>query len=786
MKKISFLGALSALTTVGILQAQPAIAQGVGTESPNEDIVVTARRRAEDPQKVPIALAVFGGGALERAGISGLNQLKQQAPGLQIIGNNARNTNVTIRGLGSSIGLVNDGLEGGVGVYIDDVYYSRSGQAMFDLIDLDRIEVLRGPQGTLFGKNTTGGALSIYTRKPSLSDREMFGEATVGDHGVYQLRGAVSTPLVEDRVAARITVAQTWRNGFVHNRFTGKRSDDLSNFTGRGQLLIRPVDGVTVRLIGDYGLQRIQGPRQVTTQVLTTNINGNPIPNGFYARAARTGYVPPNIDPFARVADLDLDTGTYTRMSQWGLSGKLDWDMGGHSLTSITAYREWKWNPVVDADGTGLPVITAAGLSSRQHQFTQEMRLSSTGDRNVDYVVGLFYYFQNITSNSIVQYGPAAPLWIFPGEVPFTRAQQNAGLIGFGAMGVAVTKTRSYAAFGQATWHITDALGLTGGLRYTRETKDGDFAQQVGGGVDLSTLPTAVAVGAQAVRNNFAIARGYSAHTKEGKLSGSVNLSYQITPTILTYANYARGFKSGGVNTVDLSPGVPTTVAPEKITAYEVGLKSRLFDRMATLNIAAFWTEDKNFQASLQDFVRTLSYIANVGTVRSRGIEVETTIRPNEHLSAYVSAAYTDAEYTSYTDAPCPLEYQGTGQTVCNLSGTALPGVSKWSLATGGEFSHPIGSGSTLFYVGADYSYRTHFYSTPNRAAFSRIGGYGLTNGRIGFRAENDRWDISAWVRNLFDTKYLTTASAGAFNTGQVIGFIGDPRTVGVTGRFRY
>lgn len=783
MKRISLSGALTALTAVGTAQAQPARVQQAAA-GPDEEIVVTARRRAEDPQKVPIALGVFGGAALERAGISGLNQLKEQAPGLQIIGANARNTNVNIRGLGSSVGLVNDGLEGGVGVYIDDVYYSRSGQALFDLIDLDRIEVLRGPQGTLFGKNTTGGALSIYTRKPNLSDREMFGEVTVGDHGDYQLRAAASVPLVEDRVAARLTVAQSWLNGFSHNRFTDQRSDDISNFTGRGQLVIRPVDDVTVRLIGDYGRQRVQNPNAPTAQVLTTNIAGNPIPNGFYARAARTGYVLPTIDPFARVGDLDART--QANMSQWGLSGNVNWDMGGHSLTSITAYREWNWKPMVDADTTSLPVITAAGLTSRQHQFTQEMRLSSTGDRKIDYVLGLFYYFQNITSNAIVRYGSAAPLWIFPGEVPFTRAQQEAGLVGFGATGLAVTKTRSYAAFGQATWHITDALRLTGGLRYTRETKDGDFAQEVGGGVDLSTLPTAVAVGAQAVRNNFAVARGYSARTKEGKLSGSVNLSYQITPAIMTYANYARGFKSGGVNTVDLAPGVPTTVAPEKITAYEVGLKSRLFDRMATLNIAAFWTENENFQASLQDFARNLTYIANVGTVRSRGIETEATFRPNEHLSAYVSAAYTDAVYKSYTDAPCPLEYQGTGQTICNLSGTALPGVSKWSLAGGGEFSYPIGAGLTLFYIGADYSYRTNFYSAPNRAAFSRIGGYGLTNGRIGFRAENDRWDFSAWARNLFDTKYFTIKNAAAFNTGQIIGFLGNPRTIGVTGRLRY
>jgi iron complex outermembrane receptor protein len=741
------------------------------------DIVVTARRRAEDPQKVPIALTVFGGRSLEEKGLTNLEQLQRQAPSLQIMGQNPRNENINIRGLGANVGFASDGLENGVGVYIDDVYYSRTGQALFDLIDLDRIEVLRGPQGTLFGKNTTAGALSIYTQAPTFRP-QFVGEVTGGERGYYQVRASADVPIVDGLVAGRLTVSQTGHDGYIENTTRDEKVNGNRNLTIRGQLLVTPAPNLSLRLIGDYGRLRNNGLFGSVLDVVTTRADGSPLPNNFYVRAAKLGYVLPPIDPSDRKTQ--ADTPGYIHMKQGGGSAKLDWTLPGHVLTAITAYRFWDWDPRNDADGTGAPILTAAQLSSQQHQFTQDIRLASTGTRAIDYVVGAFYFHQRLQSEGLTRYGADAPTYILGSD----NAVFDAALVGWGAANTSLLKTDSYAGFGQATWHVTPRLSLTGGLRYTKETKDGSFAQRWDGGADLSALPAPVANAATALRSNFGAITAFRQKTSEGKLTGQVNLSYQIDSDALIFATYARGYKSGGISLTNVPPGLDRTVAPEQIDDWEAGFKTDWFDRKLTVNGTAFWTKDANYQASLYDDQRATTYVANVGTVRSRGFELEATLHPIKGFSAYASGAYTDAAYLSYRNAPCPIEYFGLTTSSCDLSGRALPGVSRWSGALGVDYSHPVG-GNKSAYAGVDLSYRSANYYASNLAASSRIPAYTLVNARIGVRTAGG-WDLQLFARNLFNKTYLITSQPGAFNSGLVSGLLGDPRIIGVTGRVQF
>ena len=737
------------------------------------DILVTARRREERAQDVPIALSVVGQARLEATGAFTLTQIQQLVPALQVFSFNPRNTNINIRGFGSNVAIATDGLENGVGVYIDQVYYGRVGSTQFDLVDLDRVEVLRGPQGTLFGKNTTAGAINITSRAPSFTP-EASGEATLGDYGYHQVRGSASAPLVADKLAVRLSVADTHRDGFVRNVRTGKRAQDYDNFSVRGQLLARPTDTVSVRLIGDFSRQRLKCCVAIVAGVFTRYDNGALIPNSYADRVARAGYVGLPVDPFARRTD--ADSPYHANMRTYGVSGQIDWDLGRAALTSVTAYRRWYWDPANDSDSIGLPVLTQAYQANRQRQFSQELRLASTGANRVDYVAGLYYFWQIVRGSGAVAYGAAAPNWFLP-TAP--AAVSNAALNGFRASAASDPETRSYAAFAQTSWHIGDRLSLTGGLRFTHEKKDGDYSQTQDGGVDTATLPAALAAGVLAIRNGFNPNVAFSARRSDDSLSGTFNLSYKVTPDTLAYATYTRGNKSGGLNLAALPAGVPATVKPETVDNYELGLKSQFLGRTVTVNLAGFWTEVRDYQTAILDTVPgsvgTVQYIANIPRARSRGAEADAAWSPTRLVSFTASAAYTDATYRSYVNGPAPIE---SGVAVADLSGRRLAGVAKFTYALGGDAAQPVGGGRQL-YGHADWSHRSSFYTAVGDSRFSRVPAYGLINLRVGLRAEDQRWDLSLWARNLLDKNYFQTLSPA--NTGLVTGIVGDPRTLGVT-----
>ena len=759
------------------------------------DIDVTARRREERAQDVPIALTVIGGEQLDKTNTYNVGQLTQSAPSVQLLSSNPRNTAITIRGIGASYGLANDGLEQGVGIYVDQVYYGRPATATLDFVDLDQIEILRGPQGTLFGKNTTAGALNITTRNASFTPGGT-AEITVGDLGLVQAKASVTGPIIEDTLAGRLSLVSTRRDGTLENVRVGRDQNDQHSFALRGQLLWTPTETLTVRAYGDWNRQLLECCTQVFVRVADMPLR--PVLQRYAALVAgRPGAAPPSTNPYDRLVDIDGDI----QADQWQAGGSVivDYDFGNLLFTSISAYREWDWEPANDRDYTGLDILPKNNNPSHQDQTSQEFRLSSQGDNRIDWVGGLYYFNQTVATNGITEYGADASYWLLgcvanplnPTLCSSASTLPSALLDGYTAINVSSIETTSYAAFGQLTWNVTDRLKITPGLRYTYEEKDGAYDLSVfGGATPANANENSRRLGLQRPQN-------YSASISEDSVSGQIAVSYELRPDILTYVSYARGSKSGGLNMTGLplladnTPALDrAAVKPEQVTTWELGLKTQAFDRRVTANLAAYYTEIEDFQANVVDAAgpgAIRGYISNVEKVEIQGVELDLNAHPTEAIDLYANVSWTDGEYTSFTNGPCPLELIGASTARCDLSGKELPGVSPWALAVGGEVHGPgslLGQSGDLF-VGADVSYRSTYNSDAAVSRFTEIEGYGLLNLRAGFRSEQG-WDAFVWVKNALDEDYLQFVSVQTGNSGLVIGNPGDERSVGFTLRATY
>jgi iron complex outermembrane recepter protein len=750
------------------------------------EIVVTARHREEKSQDVPVAIDVVDSRVLERTGNYTLNQLQQQVPTLQIASINPRNTNVTIRGLGANSSVSLDGLEYGVGFYVDGVYYGRPAQSQFDIVDLQQIEVLHGPQGTLFGKNTTAGAINITTREPSFSP-ELTAEGTLGDYTFSQFRASGSLPIVADKVAIRLSVANTHRDGFSLNAFDGSDAQDYNNLTVRGQLLVKPNDDVKIRIIGDYSKQRQHYPLALIDGYFSTLANGTRIANNIFDRAARTGYALPAPGVFQRVGNQDAPF--RAKMESYGVSGQVDWDLGGATLTSITAHRWWDWDPRNDTDATSLPIMALQHTATNQRQFSQELRIASNGHNTIDYVAGLYYFWQVVRSPGQNAFGTAYVAWNYDpvARGAATVAAAHQAFDDFESNTYADPATKSYAAFGQADWHITDSLTLTGGLRFTHEDKSGSFRQFWVSGTPASALSAA----ALTLRNQVYPQVSFSAKLKSDALSGLATLSYKVTPDILLYGTYSHGSKSGGLN---LSAGGLTrpvadpskvgVVDPEKVDNFELGFKSQFLDRRVTFNAAAYLTNVRDYQANISEQISptaTIQYLANIPKVRSKGFEANLAYAPSEWFNIGAAVAYTDARYVDYTGAQQAVEQSYLG-AVQNLSGKQLPFVPKFIYSLNFDAVQPI-TENLQVYLRADYLHRSSTNSTATLSAYGFIPAYGVVNARVGLRTADGRYDLSLWARNLTDTDYYASRSGAP--TGLITATPGDPRTIGVTARVK-
>ncbi len=747
-----------------------------------EQVVVTARLRPEDAQSVPAGMTVLGADTLKTTATYNVSQVTQLAPSLNYSSPNPRNTSLTIRGLGSSVLAIaqsNDGLEPGVGFYVDQVYHARPASAAFDFLDIQRIEVLRGPQGTLFGKNTTAGAVNIVSLAPSFTPSAE-GELTGGNYSYYQAKATVTGPIWEDKVAGRLAVVATTRNGVIHNVKTGADVNDVDNLAFHAQLLIQPTSNFKIRLSADDSKIDTTCCTQVFVRVGTSL---KAAARQYPALAAGQNYTPPSLNPYDRLTDIDADLAV--RTDDGGVSAIADWDLGFATVTSVSAWRWWNWDAANDRDYTGLAIQLLQHIPSRQDQYSQELRIASNGRHTIEYVAGLYAFSQTIKGEPITAYGPLATYWLL-GPAP---AFPSNLLDGYTTDGHTRFHSDSLAAFGEATWRLNDRFNVTGGLRYTWEGKDGQYATTVFGGAPAT---------GSLLNSKLSILRpqAYSAKNTDGSLSGRASASYNLTDGIMAYASYAKASKSGGINMSGLpldasnNPALATAVVrPERDTTYEVGVKSKLLDNRVVLNADVFDTTVRDFQTNVVDNSpgALRGYLANISKVRVKGLEVDSAFVVNENLSGRLGYSRTDGKYISYKNGPCPLELIATATTVCDLSDKPMSTLPKQVWSLGAQYRHDVAMGNLAgqVYLDGEFTARTRIFGDPTDSRYTVIDGYRLVNATLGFRS-NGHWEVAIWARNLFDENYLQNVTVQAGNSGLVVGTPSDPRTVGVTLRARY
>jgi iron complex outermembrane receptor protein len=779
--------ATSCLPTIADAQTSAANPEQTRSESsaaqPADDIdpsvvIVTARRRAENAQKIPGSLSVISGALLDRSYTVNTQQLSQLVPALNYSSANPRNTAFTIRGLGSSVVAVsqaNDGLEPGVGYYVDQVYHARPATAAFDFSDIEQVEVLRGPQGTF----TTEGEAEI----------------SYASYNFLQVKGAVSGPIIGDTLAGRVSVVSTRRDGVIDNVVTGRDQNGIGNQAIRGQLLFRPSEDLSVKLSADFTNFQSNCCTQVYYATATRPTSGTDATmyrtatrqfGGPTGLAAQFNYAPPSTNPYDRKTDIDATLGVDT--NEGGVGVIADWNLGAATLTSVSAWRFWNWDAANDRDYTSIPIQIEQHIPSRQDQYSQELRLASNGDHKLSYVGGLYFFRQRVIGRPISIYGPAAARYLI-GTTTGTGAAAVAVpsnlLDGYGTDGRTDFRSDSYAAFGEVNWKPVDRLTLTGGLRYTYEEKEGTYDTFTFGGLQTSNAALNAA--------KLSILRGqtYAASVKDGALTGRGNIAYQATDDILGYVSYARGEKSGGINMSGLplnDQNLPATgtavVRPEKNTAYEVGLKTQLFDRRLIFNVDGYYTRVTDFQANVTDTraaAALRTYLANIPEVTVKGFEADATALVTRNLSLRGSVAYADGKYDSYPEAPCPIERIGNTAAVCDLTGQRLSSLPRWSYTLGADYTQPIvdiGSG----FVHVDSNTRTRQFGDPSGSAFTVIDGYTVVNGSIGFRSKQG-WELAVFSRNLLNKDYIQNVTIQAGNSGLILATPSDPRTIGLTFR---
>ncbi|MDX4014756.1 TonB-dependent receptor [Pseudomonas aeruginosa] len=728
-------------------------------------VTVTARRREEDSQKVPTPITVLGGETLEAQRISRVQDLQQVLPSVNVAYIHARQSSVAVRGIGNN--PASDGLEGSAGIYLDNVYLGRPGMAVFDLLDIEQLELLRGPQGTLFGKNTTAGVLNISTRAPTFT-AERTVEVSGGQDGYFQGRGTVSGPLGET-LAGRLSAYRTRDDGYIKNIHDDNYLNGGERQGARGQLLFEPNEDFSLRWIADYNEE--------------DSSNGSMVVYGgaerFWQRAALVGASPLR-DPQRR--KVNINGRQHVSVHQGGSSLEANWNLaGGYRLTSISAYRYWHFTPAND-EQLNVSAINDTGVEVHDRQFSQEIRLASPTGGAFDYVVGAYAFRQNLGNKTFTSYGQLADLYLLGanlGALNDTYSKANGKI-----------ETDSFALFAQGTWHLTERLDCTAGLRGTYEEKNAKVER-------FAPLGGAAVGGVGAAVRNGQLGAYDSGDLSQYNFAPSalLSLSYQFSDDLLGYASLSHGEKSGGVNlAVGSAPSAGADsllVGPERANDAELGLKSTLFDRRLLLNANLFWTGIHGYQATTlyqaPGSTQLVQVLANAGSVRSRGLEFEATALPLRGLTLNFNGSYNDVTYLSFKDAPCPAEVSTRpgAPSSCDLTGQRVVGASKWIANLNGEYQWRLDDRFQP-YVSASYAYRSAAEGTLDNSDLSKIDGYALVNLAAGLRSDlgDGQLDTSVWLKNAFDKDYYLSAFASI--NGSYTASVGQPRTLGVSLRYDF
>jgi len=738
------------------------------------EVVISSRRRIEKAQNVPIPISVVSGKQAEQAGAFNVNRIKELIPSVQLYSSNPRNTGINIRSLGSPFGLTNDGIDPGVGFYVDGVYYARPAATTLDFIDVSQIEVLRGPQGTLFGKNTTAGAFNITTRKPSFTPGADF-EVSYGNYSFLQAKASI-TGAIAKKIAGRISFSGTQRDGLIENVATEKRTNTLNNQGIRGQLLFTPSENTNILLAADITTQRPDGYAQVIAGVAPTQRAAY---RQFNQIIADLNYTLPSLNPFDR--KIDHDTPWRSNQDLGGVSLNVDTKIGEGTLTSTTAWRFWNWDPSNDRDFTGLQVLAKSQNPTRQTQFTQEVRYAGQISSKLSGVAGLFFIDQTSRTTGTEESGSAQ--WRFSQSTTSSKWATPGLFEGYGINTDASIHATSAAVFGQLDLAITDRLHVLPGARYNYDKKDADYNRTTYGGLQTND-PELIALKKLVYSD-----QSFNKNTDATDFSGNLTVSFKASDRVNAYATYAKSYKPVGVNvaglpTVNGQPALDLAVIkPEKVNHFEVGAKTSPFNN-AILNLTLFNTDIKDYQTNVQaaELGVNRGYLANADKVRVRGAELDASFVISNHFTVNGAATYTDGKYIKFTNAPLPLEETGASVSFKDVSGSSLPGVSKWAGSLGGEYTTEAKFFGNLgkFFVAIDSYARSEFSSSPSASKYLVVPGYAIFNGRLGFRA-TEGLSINFWGRNLLNKDYFEQLLPAGGNAGHYAGVLGDQRTYGIT-----
>jgi len=801
--------------TLSLGAFQPAAAQTASQPEARtiDEVVVTAQMREQSLQDVPIVVTSVNAQQLRDAGIRDIKDLTIAAPGLTVTStSSAAITTARIRGIGT-VGD-NPGLESSVGVVIDGVYRPRNGVAFSDLGEPERIEVLKGPQGTLFGKNTTAGVINIITKRPEMAFAAD-SEVTVSNYDGFGASLGVTGPIVADQVAARLYVAARERDGVYKS--AGPDNNDQDFYTGRLQVLFEPSATLQVNVAADYTRrdESCCGAVQIFNGATAAIINA--LAPGGLAN-------PTDIDAFRDYSDRSFKK----EITDKGISAQVDWEtpwLGGARLTSITAYRKWRQQGGTDVDWTSADVLYTAGLESSDpaytqfKTFTQEVRLAGDTER-LNWLVGAFYSKEDLDLHvRTVTYGTQFEPYLsalLSGQLPlFTGRPANGStfVAGNGQNDLYQQEEQGFALFTNNSFKVTEALELTVGARYTWEEKDLDtFWSNTDGGVGCATaLARAAAIGGPVPASGALIRAGgllgsgpyalicatsgnprfgqigrNAQSLDEEKFTGTVKAAYRFNDQVLAYASYARGYKAGGFNldriatTVQTvagqatAPVLDTSFAPEMVDSYEIGFKNTLLNRSLLLNATGFWQDYSDFQ--LNAFNGLVFTVTSVPKVVSKGVDMDFLwFTPVQGLTLNGGVTYAQTYYPNST----PVALGG------NVPGSRLSLAPLWSGSVGVTYERDLTDDLTgRFAVNAKSvsSYNTGSDLNP----IKNQPGYTVVNARVSIGSKDDRWTLEAWGQNIFDEVYYQVAFDAPFQPGSFNAFLGQPRTYGLTLRYAY
>ncbi|MFL0587019.1 TonB-dependent receptor [uncultured Sphingomonas sp.] len=761
--------------------AAPATAQetppapGVAAESDdasgvsNGDIVVTAQKRSERLQDVPLAVSVVGGEALANTGSPGLEGAPTLVPALNILKSGTTlNQSLFLRGVGTTTFSIAG--EPSVSAVVDGVVLARTAEAFGDLVDVERMEVLRGPQGTLFGKNASAGVINIVTKQPT---RDFGGYLegsyfTGGDEA--RIRGAINVPITEN-LLSRVTGFYSRFDGNIRNdAFDGRRVNGYEHVGGRVQLKWMPSDATTVAFIADYR----KNNDDCCAEVIGTgalNAAGQPITSPIFS------VLPTPQGNETRRINQNLIT--RTEEESYGASLQIDTELGNQTVTSITAYREYSNTEIRDGDFLAAPYVGFNQLHDLGPQtgdtFSQELRLTSPSQQFISYVVGVYYSraaSERTFSRAVVNCNAATvPSTLIPCGAPGAPATTNPfGVANFGSV------FQNIAAFSQFTVNFTDRFRFIGGLRYTADQLNVWHRRQTtlaGPGVNPNfdqgvfdrynqLLGQGVAPGAaqtQAVAASNGIP--WRGKTTNDNWSGKASLQFDVSRDVVAYGGWTRGYKGPAFNVFyNLNSNGTNVIAPETSDSYEIGLKNTLFNGALTLNLAAFYAKYDNFQANNPDLVAgvVVTRFTNAGEVSTRGVEADIVLRPIDDLSISGGVAYTDAHVDRFFQAP------GAPPTAVIAPGTSLAFAPKWKGSLGIDYRVRTGGAVDVF-LGAQGNYQSEqlalFSPDPVQRSLATIDGYGLVNLSAGIGDQDDRFRLTFQVRNLFDQSFAAAIANG-------------------------